>query len=124
MIFSETPANPILGLVDLDAVSALAKEHNCLHGCDLVIQSLTKFYCGHNISNGGAVISKTQELHDEIKLCQNMHGNIMAPAVAFNILQTTKTMGLRVRQQSASAHKIAEFLASHPKVTKVVYPGT
>merc|ERR1719376_585428 len=52
-----------------------------------------------------------------------MHGNIMAPAHAFNILQTMKTMGLRVKQQSATAMKIATWLEAHPKVTKVYYPG-
>eukprot|EP00397_Hematodinium_sp_SG-2012_P020902 GEMP01021563.1.p1 GENE.GEMP01021563.1~~GEMP01021563.1.p1 ORF type:complete len:404 (+),score=78.95 GEMP01021563.1:62-1273(+) len=140
IIFSETPANPTLGLVDLEAVSGLAKKYNCLHvvdstfatpiilrpmdhGADIVIQSLTKFYDGHNVSVGGAVIVRTQELYDRVKLTQNMHGNIMAPQVAFHILQTMKTMGLRVRQQSATALNIAQFLEKHPKVTKVIYPG-
>merc|ERR1711957_1087552 len=57
------------------------------------------------------------------KLVQNMHGNIMSPMTAYLILQTMKTMGLRVRQQSASAMNIATFLEGHPKVSKVVYPG-
>merc|ERR550534_608875 len=140
VIFSETPTNPTLKLVDLEAVSALAKKYNCLHvcdstfatpimlrpmdhGCDVVIQSLTKFYDGHNVGTGGAVICRTAELHERAKLVQNMHGNIMAPQVAFHILQTMKTMGLRLRQQSATAMKIAQFLEGHPNVTKVVYPG-
>merc|ERR1719386_568024 len=72
---------------------------------------------------GGAVISKTQELADRIKFIQNVHGNIINPFAAFIILQTTKTMALRVRQQSKNAMAIAQFLESHPKVTKVVYPG-
>merc|ERR1711976_755134 len=93
------------------------------HGCDMVIQSLTKYYEGHNMMTGGAVISATQELADKVKWVQNVHGNIINPFAAFIILQTTKTMALRVRQQSENAMKIAEFLESHPKVTKVVYPG-
>merc|ERR1719408_95785 len=72
---------------------------------------------------GGAVIAKTQELADRMKFMQNMHGNIINPFAAFIILQTSKTMGLRVRQQSKTAMAIAEFLESHPKVTKVMYPG-
>jgi len=140
MIFSETPANPVLSLVDLDAVSALAKENNCLHvvdttfvtpyilrgldhGADIVLQSLTKYYDGHNITNGGAVICKNKEIYDRAKHCQNMHGNIMAPMTAFFQLQTCKTMGLRVEKQSKNAQKIAEWLETHPKVTKVFYPG-
>jgi len=140
LIFSEMPANPTLSLVDLEAVSKLAHEHGAKHvvdatfatpvmcrpldhGCDYVIQSLTKFYEGHNMMTGGAVIAKTQELHARSKHMQNIHGNIMNPFAAFIILQTTKTMALRVRQQSKNAMAIAEFLEKHPKVTKVMYPG-
>merc|ERR1719408_758859 len=140
LVFSETPANPVLTLCDLEEISKLAKEvgavHVCDatfatpvmlrpldHGCDMVIQSLTKYYEGHNMMTGGAVISKTKELHDKVKWVQNVHGNIVNPFCAFIILQTSKTMGLRVRQQSRSAQAIAEFLESHPKVTKVMYPG-
>merc|ERR1719401_1469067 len=72
---------------------------------------------------GGAVIAKTKELHDKSKHMQNIHGNIMNPFAAFIILQTTKTMALRVRKQSENAMAIATFLESHPKVTRVMYPG-
>jgi len=140
LIFSETPANPTLSLCDLEAISKVAHEggakHVCDttfatpiilkpldHGCDMVIQSLTKYYEGHNIMTGGAVISKHQEMHDKVKHMQNIHGNIMNPFAAFIILQTTKTMAIRVRHQSATAMAIAEFLEAHPKVTKVMYPG-
>jgi cystathionine beta-lyase/cystathionine gamma-synthase len=140
LIFSESPTNPQLRLVDLEAVSAIAKQHGCYHvcdatfatpvimrpldhGCDMTVQSLTKFYDGHNITTGGAVISKTAELAEKVGLVQNMNGNIMAPFVAFQQMQTAKTMDLRVRRQSASAMKIAQFLEKHPKVTKVMYPG-
>merc|ERR1712125_177312 len=72
---------------------------------------------------GGAVISKDKEMHERVKHIQNIHGNIINPFAAFMILQTTKTMALRVRQQSATAMKIATYLEAHPKVTKVMYPG-
>eukprot|EP00927_Polykrikos_kofoidii_P071198 TRINITY_DN674_c0_g1_i5.p1 TRINITY_DN674_c0_g1~~TRINITY_DN674_c0_g1_i5.p1 ORF type:complete len:434 (+),score=78.74 TRINITY_DN674_c0_g1_i5:73-1374(+) len=140
LIFSETPANPVLTLCDLDEISKIAKEvgakHVCDatfatpvmlrpldHGADMVIQSLTKYYEGHNMMTGGAVISKDKEMAEKVKWVQNVHGNIMNPFAAFIILQTSKTMGLRVRQQSQTAMAIAEFLEKHPKVTKVVYPG-
>merc|ERR1719407_237995 len=140
LIFSESPTNPQLRLVDLEAVSAIAKEHGCYHvcdstfaspvimrpldhGCDMTIQSLTKYYEGHNMCTGGAVISKTKELAERIGLVQNMHGNIMNPFPAFIQMQTCKTMELRVRRQSETAMKIATFLEKHPKVTKVMYPG-
>merc|ERR1719161_259567 len=92
------------------------------HGCDMVIQSLTKYYEGHNVMTGGAVISKTDELAAKVKWVQNVHGNIINPFAALHIMQTTKTMALRVRQQSKTAMQIATFLEKHPKVTKVVYP--
>ncbi|CAD7955492.1 unnamed protein product [Amoebophrya sp. A25] len=141
LVWSEAPSNPVLGLVDLEEVSKIAHEGGAIHccdatfatpvmlkpldwGCDLTMQSLTKFYDGHNIGTGGAVIAKTPELLDQIKLCQNMHGNIMAPQIAFSILQTMKSMALRVRRQSETATKIAKWLETHPKVTSVTYPGT
>merc|ERR1719409_2618642 len=89
----------------------------------MTVQSLTKFYEGHNMCTGGAVISKTQELSARMKHVQNMHGNIINPFPAFIQMQTCKTMDLRVRRQSETAMKIATFLESHPKVTKVMYPG-
>lgn len=140
LIFSETPANPVLTLCDLDEISKIAKEINAVHvvdatfatpimlrpldhGADMVIQSLTKYYEGHNIMTGGAVISKTPELAEKVKFIQNVHGNIINPFAAFIILQTSKTMGIRVKQQSANAMAIAQYLEKHPKVTKVCYPG-
>merc|ERR1712217_710945 len=140
LIFSETPANPVLTLCDIEAISKIAKDHGAYHVCDatfatpvickpldhgadMVIQSLTKFYEGHNMMTGGTGISATQELADKVKWVQNVHGNIINPFAAYIILQTTKTMGLRVKQQSKTAMDIATFLESHPKVTKVIYPG-
>jgi len=140
LIFSESPANPTLVLTDIPAVSALAKSRGIPHvvdstfatpiiqrpielGADLVIQSTTKFYDGHNITVGGAVICATKELHERIKHMQNVHGNIMSPQNAFYTLQTAKTLGLRIKQQSANAMKVATFLESHPMVDIVRYPG-
>mmetsp|Transcript_11030 Transcript_11030/g.26327 ORF Transcript_11030/g.26327 Transcript_11030/m.26327 type:complete len:420 (-) Transcript_11030:227-1486(-) len=140
MVFSETPANPVLSLVDLEAVSAIAKEHGAIHVCDatfatpiilrpldhgadITLQSLTKYYDGHNITVGGGLIAKTKELWEKIDWTRNVHGNIISPWVAFIQMQTAKTMELRVTRQSQTAQKIAEFLESHPKVTKVMYPG-
>lgn len=140
LIFSETPANPVLTLCDIEAISKIAKEIGAVHvvdstfatpvilrplehGADMVIQSLTKYYEGHDMMTGGAVISRSQELADKVKWVQNVHGNIMNPFAAFIISQTTKTMALRVRQQSKNALAIAQFLEKHPKVTQVNYPG-
>lgn len=140
VLFSETPANPTLALTDLTAVSALAKENKILHvcdstfatpyitrpidhGCDMVLQSTTKYYDGHNMTVGGAVISATKEWNDKIHFTQNIYGNNMSPQVAFYQLQTSKTMSLRITKQSNNAQAVAEMLEVHPKVDKVRYSG-
>merc|ERR1719192_1560565 len=119
LVFSETPANPVLTLCDVEAISKIAKEPGAYHvvdatfatpvimrpldhGADMVIQSLTKYYEGHNMMTGGAVISKDQELADKVKWVQNVHGNIINPFAAYIILQTTKTMALRVKFSSVN----------------------
>ena len=72
---------------------------------------------------GGAVAAATPELLERVKHMQNVHGNIMAPQNAFYTLQTTKTLGLRIARQSATAMKVAQFLEKHPAVDVVRYPG-
>ena len=111
LIFSETPANPTLTLTDISAVSALARSRGVPHvvdstfatpvitrpidhGADLVIQSTTKFYDGHNITVGGAVACATTELHEQIKHMQNVHGSIMSPQNAFYTLQVREPPSL------------------------------
>merc|ERR1719162_928448 len=140
LIFSEVPANPMLTLCELDEISKIAHDGGAKHvcdatfatpvmlrpldwGCDMVIQSLTKYYEGHNMMTGGAVISKDAATHATVKHMQNIHGNIINPFAAFIIAQTSKTMALRVRQQSATAMAMATWLEAHPKVEKVYYPG-
>merc|ERR1719440_2292265 len=122
LVFSETPANPLLSLCDIEGITKVAHAGGAKHvvdatfatpimlrpldhGADMVIQSLTKFYEGHNMMTGGAVISKDKEMHDRVKHIHNIHGNIMNPFAAFIIMQTTKTMALRVRKQSETAMK-------------------
>jgi cystathionine gamma-lyase len=140
LVFSETPANPLLTLNDVSAISEICKRKNLIHVCDstfatpficrpldlgadIVLQSTTKFYDGHDMTNGGALICKSQEILDQIMFTRNMLGNIMSPFVAFLQMQTVKTLSLRVKRQSETAFEIAKFLEGHKNVTKVVYPG-
>lgn len=140
LIFSESPANPTCTLTDIEAISKIAKDNNCVHVCDatfatpyicrptdfgadITMQSTTKYYDGHNITVGGAVVSKTKEIYDQIWHMRNVNGNIMSPQVAFQQMQTMKTMKLRVTQQSHTAMEIATFLEAHPAVDIVRYPG-
>ena len=140
LIFSETPANPTLTLTDLQAVSAVARAHGALHccdatfatplmlkplalGCDLSLHSTTKYFDGHNMTVGGVVSANSAHLTERLHFWRNVHGNIMSPHTAFLTLQSSKTMGVRCRQQAANALAVARFLETHPKVERVVYPG-
>eukprot|EP01054_Gregarina_sp_Poly1_P006548 Gregarina_sp_Poly_1__6547@NODE_350_length_9319_cov_183_335387_g293_i0_p3_GENE_NODE_350_length_9319_cov_183_335387_g293_i0NODE_350_length_9319_cov_183_335387_g293_i0_p3_ORF_typecomplete_len423_score51_55Cys_Met_Meta_PP/PF01053_20/1_1e109Aminotran_1_2/PF00155_21/2_9e09Beta_elim_lyase/PF01212_21/7e06Beta_elim_lyase/PF01212_21/1_9DegT_DnrJ_EryC1/PF01041_17/3_9e08Aminotran_5/PF00266_19/2_6e08_NODE_350_length_9319_cov_183_335387_g293_i037585026 len=93
------------------------------HGVDVVLISITKFYCGHNMFLGGALCTNDPGLYELIHFKQNVMGSIISPDTAFHIMQTCKTLVLRVTKQSANAMAIAEFLSTHPKVLSVSYPG-
>ncbi len=140
LILTETPANPTMKTSDVAAISKIAKANNLVHavdntfltpyfqrvfelGADISIHSTTKYMDGHNATVGGAVICKTQELHDKVAFIQNSTGSIMSPQVAWLTLQGCKTLSVRMDQQSANAMAIAQFLESHPKVEQVCYPG-
>ena len=140
LILTETPANPTMKCSDIAAISKIAKEAGAVHavdntfltpyyqlplelGADISIHSTTKYMDGHNATVGGAVISKTEELHDKVKFIQNSTGSIMSPQVAWLTLQGCKTLSIRMDQQSANAMAIAEHLEKHDKVEQVCYPG-
>ncbi len=140
LIVTETPANPTLKLTDIAAISEIARARKIPHavdntfltpyyqrplelGADIVIHSTTKYFDGHNATVGGAVIVADEELDQRIRFVQNATGVIMSPWVAWLTLQGTKTLSIRMDRQAANAQAIAEFLASHPKVTRVCYPG-
>lgn len=140
LILTETPANPTLKLTDIAAISEIARSRDVPHavdntfltpyyqrplelGADLVVHSTTKYLDGHNATVGGAVVSRTKQLDEKVRFIQNATGSIASPMVAWLTLQGCKTLSLRMDRQSASAMEIARFLASHPKVERVAYPG-
>jgi cystathionine gamma-lyase len=140
VVFSESPANPLLQLNDIEAISEIARKFGLVHicdstfatpvicrpldfGADITLQSTTKYFDGHNMTTGGALICRKAEHLERVLFVRNMLGNIMDPMTAFLQLQTCKTMEIRVRKQSETAMEIAKFLETHRKVTKVVYPG-
>jgi cystathionine beta-lyase/cystathionine gamma-synthase len=140
LVFTETPANPTLKLTDLAAVSEVTAARGIPHavdntfltpyyqrpfglGADLIIHSTTKYLDGHNATVGGAVVSRTPELHERVAFVQNATGTIMSPMVAWLTLQGTKTLSERLDRQSANALEIARYLEAHPKVAQVRYPG-
>lgn len=140
LIWIETPTNPLLNIVDIKAVSKIAKEKNILVcvdntfatpflqkpldlGADLVMHSATKYLGGHSDVVHGIVITKDKDLGERLKFIQNASGAVPGPMDCFLILRGIKTLHVRVERACENAKKIADFLLLHPKVNRVMYPG-
>ena len=140
LIWVETPTNPMLSIIDIKAVAESVHGQNILVcvdntfaspylqspldlGADLVMHSATKYLGGHSDVVHGAVVSKTQELADQIYFVQNAAGAVPGPQDCFLVLRGIKTLHIRVQRACENAEKIAVFLNGHPKVSKVYYPG-
>jgi cystathionine beta-lyase/cystathionine gamma-synthase len=140
LLFLETPTNPVLRITDLAAACTIAHGHGIPvavdntfaspyvqrpidFGADLVIHSTTKFLNGHSDSVGGAVIAVRDDHIEWLKFIQNAEGAILGPMDAWLVLRGTKTLPIRMERHNANALAIAEYLASHPKVKRVHYPG-
>jgi cystathionine gamma-lyase len=141
LVWVETPTNPLLKIVDLAAVSAIAKKHGLLmvvdntfaspalqrpleHGADLVMHSATKYLNGHSDMVGGmVVVGDNDELAERIAFLQNSVGAVQGPFDSFLALRGAKTLHLRMRAHCDNAMALAQFLGTHPSVEKVVYPG-
>jgi cystathionine gamma-lyase len=140
MIWVETPSNPLLKIVDLRAVAALAKEHKVLavadntfaspylqrpleFGFDIVIHSATKYLNGHSDMVGGVAATGDEGLGEKLAFLQNAVGAIAGPFDAFLALRGLKTLHLRMAQHCSNAQRIAEWLQDHPAVDRVIYPG-
>ena len=92
-------------------------------GADIVMHSSTKYLGGHSDVVGGALVVASQELFDRLYFIQNATGNIQGPFDSYLITRGIKTLSVRVREQSATAMRLAEFLSAHPRVKRVLYPG-
>ncbi len=140
LLFVETPTNPVMRLADLAALGAFARERGVTLavdntfaspalqrplelGADLVVHSTTKYLNGHSDSVGGLVVAVRDEHVEWLKFVQNAAGAILGPFDAWLVLRGTKTLALRMAQHNANGLAIAEFLAAHPKVRHVFYPG-
>jgi len=140
LVWVETPTNPLLKLVDLSAVAALARRHRLLavcdntfatpfiqrpleHGFDIVVHSTTKYLNGHSDAIGGAAIVRDADLAERIAYLQNAVGGVPGPFDAFLTLRGIKTLALRMERHCANALAIAQFLEQQPQVERVYYPG-
>jgi len=139
LIFSESPTNPYLRVLDVHRVVDMARRHGLLTivdstlatpynqrplemGVDLVIHSATKYLGGHNDLLAGLVVG-SRELLRQIKDTQGTLGGVIGPQDAYLLLRGIKTLGLRMERQNRSGMEIASFLESHSKVQRVFYPG-
>lgn len=139
VIVSESPTNPYLRVLDLEKVVAIAKKHNLKtiidstfatpinqrpleFGVDFVVHSATKYLGGHNDLLAGVVVGSDYMI-GAIKETQAMLGDVSDPHTAYLLIRGLKTLDLRVKRQNETADKLAHFLAKHPAVRRVYYPG-
>ncbi len=140
MVWVETPTNPLLKIVDLDAVAASARTRNLISVCDntfaspwiqrplelgfdIVVHSTTKYLNGHSDVIGGAAILRDEKWKEKLAFLQNAVGAVPSPFDAFLTLRGIKTLALRMERHCGNAMHIAAWLEKHPKVARVIYPG-
>lgn len=140
LLWIETPSNPLLRVVDITALSALAHRHGTrvlvdntflspvwqqplALGADLVLHSTTKYINGHSDVVGGAIVSKDRAVHDELAWWNNCLGLAGAPFDSYLTLRGVRTLSARLRVHGENAHELAHTLAQHPVVDRVYFPG-
>jgi cystathionine gamma-synthase len=140
LVWVETPTNPLLKLVDIAAVSAVARDHGALTlvdntfaspalqrplelGADIVLHSTTKYLGGHSDVVGGALLLNDSGLYERLKYVQNAAGAVPGPFDCWLVLRGIKTLALRMKQHSANGLAVAKFLEAQPGIEQVFYPG-
>ena len=140
LIWIETPTNPMLNIVDIAAICAIARKKGIMTvvdntfaspylqnpldlGADLVLHSATKYIGGHSDVVHGCVIASTEELAQKLHFIQNASGAVPGPQDCFLVLRGIKTLHVRVKEACSNTEKVANFLAGHPKVGQVYWPG-
>ena len=139
-VWTETPTNPLMNLLDLQAIADIARDRNITTICDntflspyfqrpldlgidVVVHSTTKYINGHSDVVGGALIVKDSELAGKIKFLQNAMGVCAGPQDCFLVLRGVKTLGVRMEVHNRNALALAHWLEAHPKVERVLHPG-
>jgi cystathionine beta-lyase/cystathionine gamma-synthase len=139
-VWIESPTNPLMNLVDLEAVAAMAHRHGAIAICDntfltpyfqrpldlgvdIVVHSTTKYINGHSDVVGGAVVVRDPALAEKIGFLQNAMGTCAGPQDCFLVLRGIKTLAVRMEEHNRNALQIARWLSSHPKVAAVLHPG-
>jgi len=141
LVWLETPTNPLLSICDIRGASEIAHSHPSQPllavdntfatpylqrplelGADIAIHSTTKYLGGHSDVVGGAVVANDPALHQQLAFLQNAVGAVPGPMDCFLVLRGLKTLPLRMERHSANAEKIAEYLATHTRVARLIYP--
>ncbi len=140
LIWVETPTNPMMNIVDIEAVAKVAKQHKVILavdntfaspalqtpldlGADLVMHSVTKYLGGHSDVVMGALVTNDEATHEKLAFIQNSCGAVAGPQDCFLTLRGIKTLHLRMQRHSENGAKIADYLVNHPKIGKVYWPG-
>ena len=140
LIWIETPTNPTMQIVDIEACAKIAKKHNALLavdntfaspylqnplllGADIVMHSVTKYLGGHSDVVMGALITNDDKLHERLYFILNSCGANPGPMDCFLVLRGIKTLHLRMERHCFNGRKIAEFLKAHPRIEKIYWPG-
>ncbi|MEZ5894100.1 MAG: cystathionine gamma-synthase [Parvularculaceae bacterium] len=140
LVWLETPTNPLLKIVDIEAIAKIAKKRGLIVGCDntfaspycqrpldfgadIVMHSATKYIGGHSDLIGGVLVVNDKDLADRLAFLQNSVGAIQGPFDSFLALRGLKTLALRAERASSNAMALAEWLETHKSVARVVYPG-
>jgi cystathionine beta-lyase/cystathionine gamma-synthase len=140
LLYVETPTNPVMEITDIAAAASLAHRRGLLLavdntfmspyfqrplelGADFVLHSTTKYLNGHSDGVGGVIVVNDSAIAERLKFLQNAAGAILGPFDSWLILRGVKTLAVRMRQHDANGQAIARFLAVHPRVRKVYYPG-
>jgi cystathionine beta-lyase len=140
LFWLETPSNPLMRIIDIPALVAMAKKNGSIVavdntfaspylqnpldlGADIVMHSVTKYLSGHSDVIMGALVTNDEKLRDELAFITNSCGAVPGPQDCFLVLRGIKTLHLRMERHCSNGKKIAEFLRNHPKVNKVYWPG-
>jgi cystathionine gamma-synthase len=145
VVWCETPTNPMLGIADIAAVASVAKDASSVQaaprlvvdntfaspylqqplalGADVVLHSTTKYVGGHSDVVGGALVTDDDELAEQLTFTQNAVGSVPGPFDNWLTLRGAKTLAVRMERHSDNAERVAAMLASHPAVSRVLYPG-
>jgi cystathionine beta-lyase/cystathionine gamma-synthase len=140
LIWVESPTNPMLNIIDIEGIAALAKNNNCLLavdntfatpylqnpldlGADIVMHSVTKYLGGHSDVVMGALVCNDDDLAEELYFIQNSSGAVCGPMDSFLVLRGIKTLHLRMQRHCENGKAIAAFLQDHPKVNDIYWPG-